>query len=207
MANKAIVLSAQERKNFGKGASRQARRDGLVPGVVYGHGADPLHILLPAHETALALRGNDNALIKLDVDGEEYLVLSKAVQRHPIRPGVQHVDFVLVNRNEKVEVEIAVTTVGEVIAGASAMIEATTILASAPAISIPENIEVDVTGIEAGSAIRVEELTFPEGVEAIVDGETVVVNIVDESAMITAEDLESDAEVESEEASEEESAE
>ena len=103
MANNAITLKAQDRTEFGKGSARQARRAGQVPVVVYGHGTEPRHLLLEEHATRLALRNNDNALIELDIDGERLLALTKEVQRHPIRPGVQHVDFLLVDRNERVE--------------------------------------------------------------------------------------------------------
>ena len=99
MANKATTLKGTTRTRFGKGSARQARRDGLVPAVVYGHGSEPRHVVLDEHATRLALRSNENALIELDIEGETLLVLTKEVQRHPIRPGVQHVDFLLVNRN------------------------------------------------------------------------------------------------------------
>ena len=113
MANNAITLKAQDRTEFGKGSARQARRAGQVPVVVYGHGTEPRHLLLEEHATRLALRSNDNALVELVIDGgETLLVLGKDVQRHPIRPGVQHVDFLLVDRNERVDVEVPVTVIG-----------------------------------------------------------------------------------------------
>ena len=67
MADNAIKLTATNRTRLGKGASRQARRDGQVPAVVYGHGAEPRHLLLDEHATRMALRGNENALIELSV--------------------------------------------------------------------------------------------------------------------------------------------
>lgn len=186
MAHEAIKLTAQDRTDFGKGASRQARRDGLVPAVVYGHGSEPRHVLLPGHATSLALRGNENALIELDLAGEKLLVLTKAVQRHPIRTGVQHVDFQLVNRNERVEVEVPVTVVGDAEPGTIHMIEAANLLVSAPAVSIPEAIEVDVTGVAGGTIITVADLKLPAGVEALGDAEAGVVNVADENAVTEA---------------------
>lgn len=183
MAHEATKLTAQDRTDFGKGASRQARRDGLVPAVVYGHGSEPRHVLLPGHATSLALRGNENALIELDLAGEKLLVLTKAVQRHPIRTGVQHVDFQLVNRNERVEVEVPVTVVGDAEPGTIHMIEAANLLVSAPAVSIPEAIEVDVTGVAGGTIITVADLKLPAGVEALGDAEAGVVNVADENAV------------------------
>ena len=183
MANKAITLKGTDRTNFGKGSARQARRNGQVPVVVYGHGTEPRHFLLEEHATRLALRGNENALVELAVDGETILVLTKAVQRHPIRPGVQHVDFQLVNRNERVEVEVPVTVIGEPVASTIHMVEAAHLLVSAPVISIPEAIEIDITGVEAGTTIRVSDITLPEGVEAVTDAEEDVVNVVDEASI------------------------
>ena len=183
MANKAITLKRTDRTNFGKGSARQARRNGQVPVVVYGHGTEPRHFLLEEHATRLALRGNENALVELAVDGETILVLTKDVQRHPIRPGVQHVDFQLVNRNERVEVEVPVTVIGEPVASTIHMVEAAHLLVSAPVISIPEAIEIDITGVEAGTTIRVSDITLPEGVEAVTDAEEDVVNVVDEASI------------------------
>ena len=183
MANKAITLKGTHRTNFGKGSARQARRNGQVPVVVYGHGTEPRHFLLEEHATRLALRGNENALVELAVDGETILVLTKDVQRPPIRPGVQHVDFQLVNRNERVEVEVPVTVIGEPVASTIHMVEAAHLLVSAPVISIPEAIEIDITGVEAGTTIRVSDITLPEGVEAVTDAEEDVVNVVDEASI------------------------
>lgn len=187
MAHNAIALKATVRTRFGKGSARQARRDGLVPVVVYGHGTEPRHLLLDEHTTRLALRGNENALVELDVDGDKVLALAKDVQRHPIRPGVQHVDFLLVNRNERVEVEVPVVLTGEAAPGALPMIEAAHVLVSAPAVEIPETIEIDVTGIAPGTLVTVADLTLPARVEAVTDAETGVVNVAEESAVASEE--------------------
>ena len=184
MANNAITLKAQVRTDFGKGSARQARRAGQVPVVVYGHGAEPRHFLLEEHATRLALRSNDNALVELVIDGgETLLVLGKDVQRHPIRPGVQHVDFLLVDRNERVDVEVPVTVIGTAAPGTMHMIEAATIMVSAPAVSVPETIEVDITDVAAGTVLTIADITLPKGVEAVSDAETAVVNVADEHAV------------------------
>ncbi|MDO4901153.1 50S ribosomal protein L25/general stress protein Ctc [Actinomyces sp.] len=172
-----IALEAVDRTEFGKGSARRARRAGQVPAVVYGHGTEPRHLLLEEHATRLALRGNENALVELNVGGESLLAITKDVQRHPIRPGVQHVDFLLVNRNEKVEVEVPVVVTGEPTPGTVHIIELAHVLVSAPAIAIPESIDADVTGVEAGTSVRVSDLALPDGVEAITDADTDVVNV------------------------------
>lgn len=194
MANKAISLSGTARTDFGKGSARQARRAGQVPVVVYGHEAEPRHFLLEEHATRLALRGNENALVELNIDGEKILVLTKDVQRHPIRPGVQHVDFLLVSRNERVEVEVPVTVIGDAAPSTMHILEAAHILVSAPVVAIPETIEVDVTGVEAGTAIRVADVKLPADVEAITDAETDVVNVVAEASNAEAADEDAEAE-------------
>ena len=195
MADNAITLKATVRSDLGQGASRRARRAGQAPAVVYGHGTDPRHILLDEHDARLALRGNDNALVELDIDGETVLALTKEVQRHPIRPGVQHVDFLLVSRNERVEVEIPVTVVGEPAPGTIHMIELPHVLVSAPAVSIPESIEVDITGIEAGTAVRMADVALPEGIEAVTEAATDIVNVAAEAAV--ADDVPADETAES----------
>ena len=193
MADNAIKLAATNRTRLGKGASRQARRDGQVPAVVYGHGAEPRHLLLDEHATRMALRGNENALIELSVEGQPLLVLTKEVQRHPIRPGVQHVDSLLVNRNERVEVEVPVTVVGEAVPSTMHIIELAHVLLSAPVTSIPETVEVDVTGVQAGTAIRVADLTLPQGVEAVTEAETDIVNVTEDNTVVEETEAPADA--------------
>ena len=193
MADNAIKLTATNRTRLGKGASRQARRDGQVPAVVYGHGAEPRHLLLDEHATRMALRGNENALIELSVEGQPLLVLTKEVQRHPIRPGVQHVDFLLVNRNERVEVEVPVTVIGEAVPSTMHIIELAHVLLSAPVTSIPETVEVDVTGVQAGTAIRVADLTLPQGVEAVTEAETDIVNVTEDNTVVEETEAPADA--------------
>lgn len=198
MANNAVTLKAVERTVFGKGSARRARRDGQVPVVVYGHGSEPRHLLLDEHSTRLTLRGNDNALVELDIDGEVLLAIAKDVQRHPIRPGIQHVDFLLVNRNERVEVEVPVVVVGDAEPGTLHMIELAHVIVSAPAVSIPESIEVDVTGVAGGTAIRMADIPLPAGVTAVTDAEADVVNVAEGKAVASEVAAEESAEAEAE---------
>ncbi|VEG29700.1 50S ribosomal protein L25/general stress protein Ctc [Actinomyces howellii] len=198
MANNAVTLKAVERTVFGKGSARRARRDGQVPVVVYGHGSEPRHLLLDEHSTRLTLRGNDNALVELDIDGEVLLAIAKDVQRHPIRPGIQHVDFLLVNRNERVEVEVPVVVVGDAEPGTLHMIELAHVIVSAPAVSIPESIEVDVTGVAGGAAIRMADIPLPAGVTAVTDAEADVVNVAEGKAVASEVAAEESAEAEAE---------
>ena len=97
------------RTKTGKGASRQARREGLVPVVLYGHGSDPQHLELNARDFAAVLRhSGTNAVLTLDIDGKEQLALTKAIAVHPVRRNIQHADLIVVRRGEKVTVEVNV---------------------------------------------------------------------------------------------------
>ena len=87
-----IKIKVIRRTDFGKGAARQARRAGQIPAVVYGHGRDPVHLLLPAQETTLAVRNPNALLTVVNEAGEEHLVLPKDIQRHAIKDTVDHLD-------------------------------------------------------------------------------------------------------------------
>ena len=105
-------LEVEVRTRTGKGASRQARRDGKVPAVLYGHGAQPQHINLDAHDFAAVLRhSGTNAVLSLQIDGQEQLALPKAITVHPVRRNLQHIDLIVVKRGEKVTVEVPATCV------------------------------------------------------------------------------------------------
>lgn len=171
-------LTAQTRTEFGKGASRRLRRDGATPAVLYGHGSDPLHLALPAQETFLALR-TANALLKISVDGAKkpVLALVKQVQRHAIRPVIEHVDLLLVKAGEKVQVDVALVVVGEAARGSLLNQDLQTLTVLAPAVDIPNEFEVSVEGLAIGEHVYVSDVTLPEGVESLVDGETLIVSV------------------------------
>ncbi|MGK2868333.1 MAG: 50S ribosomal protein L25/general stress protein Ctc [Mycobacterium sp.] len=183
-------LTATVRTRTGKGASRQARRDGLIPTVLYGHGTDPQHLELNAHDFAAVLRhSGTNAVLTLDVEGTEALALTKALDIHPVRRNIQHVDLLVVRRGEKVQVDINVIVEGEAAPGTLVTQESNTVSVEAEAMSIPEQLVVSVEGIKAGTQITAGQIELPAGVSLIVDAETLVVNVVQAP---TAEDLESD---------------
>ena len=107
-----ISINGVTRTEFGKGASRRARRDGLVPAVIYGHGAQPVHVTLPARELGLALK-TANVLLDIVVDGKTELTLPKSIVRHAIKGNLEHVDLVIVRRGERVIVSVPIHTSGE----------------------------------------------------------------------------------------------
>lgn len=184
------ILKAAQRADFGKGAARRLRREGQVPAVLYGHGIDPIHVALDAHKTFLTLRGNANAVVTLEMGDRSELALARDVQRDPVKRTIDHVDFVLVKRGEKVEVEIPVAIDGEPFDGAIAAVEMLAVPVLAEATKIPESFVVSVEGLEAGHVVRAEDLEMPEGVELNIDGEAPVVLI---SAPTVTEEVEEEA--------------
>jgi large subunit ribosomal protein L25 len=198
-------ITALVRTETGKGASRRARRSGKVPAVLYGHGSEPQHLELDAHDFAAVLRhSGTNAVLTLDIAGNEQYALTKALEIHPIRRNIQHADLLVVRRGEKVNVEVNVIVEGEAAYGTLVTQDANTIEIEAEALSIPESLTVSVEGAEIGTQFTAGAITLPSGVTLISDPETLVVNVV---AAPTAEDLESEGAGEAAEAAEGEAAE
>jgi large subunit ribosomal protein L25 len=171
-------ITAEQRTEFGKGAARRIRRENKIPAVVYGHGAEAIHVTLPGHETMMALKHHgQNALLELDIDGRTQLALTKQVQVDHIRRVIEHIDFVAVKAGEKVTVAIPVVTVGEAGPDTLVTLEHPELSVEAEATHVPESIEVSVEGIAAGTIITASEVTLPQGVTLLTDGETAVVNV------------------------------
>lgn len=169
-------IPAEKRTEFGKGAARRIRRADKVPAVLYGHGTDPIHLSLPGHETLLALR-HTNAILTLDVEGDEHLALAKDVQRDPIKRFIEHVDLVIVRRGEKVTVDVAVHVEGEAAPETVVTTDLVDLTVEADALSIPESFTVSVEGLEAGTQILAGQVELPEGVTLVTDPEALVVNV------------------------------
>ena len=203
-------LTAAVRTETGKGASRRARREGKVPAVLYGHGSDPQHLELDAHDFAAVLRhSGTNAVLTLDIEGKEQLALTKALAMHPIRRSIQHADLLVVRRGEKVTVEVNVVVEGEAAYGTLVTQDTSTITIEADVQSIPDHLTVSVEGAEIGTQFAAGSITLPNGVSLVSDPEMLVVNVV---SAPTAEDLEAEGagevveEVEGEEVAEGEEA-
>ncbi|WP_432558916.1 50S ribosomal protein L25/general stress protein Ctc [Granulicoccus sp. GXG6511] len=169
-------LKAALRSEFGKGASRRLRRDHKVPAVMYGHGTDPIHLALPGHETLLALRVS-NALLEIQLDGDNQLALVKQVQRDAIKGTIEHVDLLIVRRGEKVVVEVPVSVIGEAAPETVVMVDAQTVSIEVEATHIPEQLEISIEGLEAGSQILAKDVKLPEGATIHGDEEMLVINI------------------------------
>jgi large subunit ribosomal protein L25 len=164
------------RTSFGKGAARKLRAAGKIPAVVYGHGTDPLHVALPAHETTLIAR-RANALIELKMTEGEQLVLIKDIQRDPVRQIIEHLDLVIVRKGEKVTVDISVHVEGEPFSGTMVQLEHSTVSVEAEATHIPEYVMVNVDGLEEGVQIRAGELVLPDGSTLVSEPDMLVLSI------------------------------
>ncbi|WP_306185908.1 MULTISPECIES: 50S ribosomal protein L25/general stress protein Ctc [unclassified Streptomyces] len=190
-----VKLAAETRTEFGKGAARRIRRDDKVPGVLYGHGSEPLHLTLPGHDLLMALR-TPNVLISLDIDGKtNELAIPKAVQRDPLKGFLEHVDLLLVKRGEKVTVEIPVQTEGELAPGGNLLEHVLAALpVEAEATHIPEAVTVSVEGLEAGASIHAKDITLPSGVTLAVEEDAVVLQVLQAQAEEAAEGGEAEGE-------------
>lgn len=170
------AVDGDVRTSFGKGAARKLRAAGKIPAVVYGHGSDPLHVAVPAHETTLIAR-RANALIDLKLPSDQHLVLIKDIQRDPVRQIIEHLDLVIVRKGEKVTVDIGVHVDGEPYPGMMVQLEHNTISVEAEATHIPEFVSVSVEGLTEGSQIHAGDITLPEGTSLVSPAEMLIVAI------------------------------
>ncbi|WP_062071536.1 50S ribosomal protein L25/general stress protein Ctc [Demequina sediminicola] len=175
MADK-LVLAAEARNEFGKGSARRARVAGQIPAVLYGHGEAPVHMLLPAHDTMMALK-NPNALLTVTLDGKENLAVAKDVQRNPIKPVIEHVDLLIVKKGEKITVDVPVHLEGESAPGTIHVLENASLQINAEATHLPEYITLSIEGMEDGDKKLASDLDLPKGSEIAGDPDQLIVHI------------------------------
>lgn len=176
MAHEQINLKAERREEFGKGASRRARREGKIPAVVYGHGTEPLHVLLPNRETMLAVR-NPNALLNLVNGDKELLVLPKDIQRDTLKDTLTHLDLLIVRKGEKVVVDVWVEIEGEVAPSTTYNLEEASVSVEADATNLPDAVVIDVSGREAGQHIYAADVVPPAGSNLAMEDDHLIVTI------------------------------
>ncbi|MDQ4036963.1 MAG: 50S ribosomal protein L25/general stress protein Ctc [Actinomycetota bacterium] len=186
-----VRITAQPRTEFGKGFARRARKAGLVPAVLYGHGEDVRHLSLSAREFSKALKGGSNTLLSVAIDGQTHLALPKAVTRHPIRPEFTHVDLLLVRRGEKVTVEVPVHLIGDPAPETVVNQELTTLTVETEATHIPQGFDVHIEGKNVGQSIFAGDITLPAGTTLVTEADNLVVGFL---AAPTAEELEAQLE-------------
>ncbi|WP_411126068.1 50S ribosomal protein L25/general stress protein Ctc [Streptomyces sp. x-19] len=187
-----IKLAAEARNDFGKGAARRLRREEKVPAVIYGHGAEPKHVAVDSHALMMALK-TPNALIRLEGEGTNELVIPKAVQREAIRRFLVHVDFLAVKKGEKVSVELPIQTEGELAPGGNLLEHLlNTLPVEAEATHIPESVTVSIAGLDAGHTVLAKDIELPAGASLTVEGDTPVLQVVAAQAEAPAEAAEGD---------------
>jgi large subunit ribosomal protein L25 len=201
-----IKLTAELRTRFGKGAARKLRREHQIPAVIYGHGADPIHVALPGHATMMALK-TTNVVLTVEVDGKSTMVLAKDVQRDPIKPVIEHIDLVIVRKGEKVTVDVNVHVEGEAAPETIVSLDHSSLQLEVLATNIPESVTVSVDGLEVGTQILAGAVELPEGATLVTDPEALVVNITqqisEEALEAELADAEAEAGIEHEESDQE----
>ena len=190
-----VKIQAEPRTEFGKGAARRIRRADKIPAVLYGHGAEPIHVTLPGHEMMLALK-HSNALLTIAVEGTTQLALPKQVQRDPIKGFIEHVDLIVVTKGEKVTVNVPIILVGEPGPDSLVVTEHSMISIEAEATHIPESIEVSIEGAEVGTQIHAKDLILPSGATLQDDEDLMMINITNAPSLeaLEAELAEAEAE-------------
>jgi len=206
-----VALKAETGRELGSKPSRRLRREGRIPAVVYGLSADPVSVSVDYSEARVALTGDAglNALLNLDIDGDKQLCLVKDVQHHVVRDEVSHIDFIRVDPDAEMELEVPIVLTGEAreVMNENGMVDQAlfAILISTKPTSIPNEIEVDISEMEIGDTIRVEDLVLPEGVSPAMSTEAAVATAMVTRSTLEAiqEEEEAEAEAEAEAAAEE----
>ena len=179
-----LLLTASTGRLTGTRSSRRLRLEGQVPAVLYGLGEDPVSISVdwPELRKALTTDAGVNALITIDVEGAKQLSIVKDIQRHPTRRDVLHVDFIRLDPNAELEVEVPLILTGEArkVEQVSGMVDQTAFTVSV--LSTPQNIPTEVTAdvseLEVGETITIADIAMPDGVKAAADPDETVASAV-----------------------------
>jgi large subunit ribosomal protein L25 len=176
------TLHASTDRAHGSRNSRRLRTAGNIPGVVYGEGVSPLPVSVDAKSFRTAVSGDQglNSLIDLDADGQKFVVMAREIQRHPVRGTVSHIDFQVVDPHKPVVAVVPLHMIGDAVEVRHADWEVDQQLFNLEILSrpdlIPTHIDVDISDLKPGLAIRVADLVLPEGVAAAGDADISVVN-------------------------------
>ena len=201
MAGEIPDLEALERTGTGKGAARQARRDGMVPGIVFGGDVDPLPIKLPFNKLLKMLRAGRfrSTLFNLKVDGhDDVRVICRDVQRHVVKDLPTHVDLMRLKRTSKINLFINVEVTGEEVSpglkkGGVLTLMRPEVELVVTAGDIPDHITIDVSECEIGDAVTISAVNLPEGAKASIDRDFVIANISAPSGLRSSGEAEDDA--------------
>ncbi|MCT4557181.1 MAG: 50S ribosomal protein L25/general stress protein Ctc [Pelagimonas sp.] len=202
MAGEIPDLVAMERTGTGKGAARQARRDGMVPGIVFGGDKEPLPINIPFNKLFKKLKDGrfKSTLFNLKVEGhEDVRVVCRDVQRHVVKDLPTHVDFMRLRRTSKVALFIPVEFINEETApgikkGGVLTVVRPEVELEVTAGDIPEKITVDLAGLNIGDIVHISDVTLPAGAKATIDRDFVIANISAPSGLKSSENEDDDGE-------------
>ena len=189
-----VTLTAEAGRATGSSSTRRLRSEGKIPGVVYGHGSDPIPVAVGAREFQVALSGEAglNTLLSLEVGKQNYLTLARDIQRHPFRNVVTHVDFLIVRRDEVISAEIPINLVGEAIEiqHGDGIVDQQlfTLHIKAKPADIPPSVDLDISELTIGASLHVSDITIPKGVELETDVEATVVAGQPPRVQVTAEE-------------------
>jgi len=178
-----VSLRAQTGRKPGSRESRRIRRTGQIPAVVYGSGVEPISLQVDAHDLHVALHteAGSNAIISLEIeDGATLTTMARVIERHPFRNEYRHIDFVTVDLTKKVHAEVALHFEGTPIGvrdGGVFSPRRTHVLVEVLPTQIPSFIELDVSGVEVGGSLRIEDLPPIEGLEFLEDLDAVVMSV------------------------------
>ena len=178
-----VTINGVARTEFGKGASRRSRRDGLVPAVIYGHGEKPKHVALPVRELTNALK-TSNVLLDIVVDGKTELTLPKAVVRDPLKQTLEHVDLLVVRRGEKVTVAVPVHTYGKHDPDGILEHVHNTVEIEVETTNIPAELKVDIEGLKAGESKTAADVELPAAAKLVSDPKMTVVHLGERSTHV-----------------------
>ncbi len=203
MAGEIPDLEAQERTGTGKGAARQARRDGMVPGIVFGGDKDPLPINIPFNKLLKMLKAGrfKSTLFNMKVEGhEDVRVICRDVQRHVVKDLPTHVDFMRLRRTTKVNLFINVEVAGEedcpgLRKGGVLTLVRPEVELVVTAADIPESITVDISALEIGDNATIANVDLPAGAKPVIDRDFVIAQISAPSALKSSDDEEGDEDV------------
>ena len=187
------TLTAHTGREIGSSSTRRLRSEGKIPGVVYGHGSEPVSVAVVAREFQVAMSGEAglNTLLQLEVDGKNLLTMARDIQHHPVRNVVTHVDFLIVNRDELISTEVTINLVGEAVevAHGDGIVDQQlfTLHVKAKPTEIPPSVDIDISSLTIGSALHVSDIVIPAGVELETDpGATVVAGNPPRVQVVTA---------------------
>jgi large subunit ribosomal protein L25 len=176
-----VTLRGETGRIHGSRSSRRLRRQDRVPAIVYGRGLDALSVAVNKHDLYVALHTEAglNALINLQVEGQEYLTVAREVQRHPVRGDVTHLDFIRISLDENIEAEVPVEFTGIPVGvreqkGIVETVHASVVVSCLPT-AIPSHITIDIADLRIGDSARVSDLPELPGVTYVTDPDQLLV--------------------------------